>query len=273
MFEIKDLETELKLRGYTDATIRSYKIHNQKFLEFIKKDPTKITEDDIKTYLAHLISDKKLKPSSLNLVLSSLRFYYETLQKRKIFTDIKSQKTEKKIPTVLTKDEIKLMLKTAENKKHRLLIEFLYSSGLRVSECLNLKINDLDFNEKIGKVILGKGKKDRYFILSENLLKSLKEYLNNRNNHSEHIFTGKNGHLSIRMAQKIVNSTAKKAEIKKRVFCHALRSSFATHLLEAGTDIRVIQELLGHVDLSTTQRYTKVSTEQLKKVKSPLDTL
>src|SRR3989338_6999417 len=128
----------------------------------------------------------------------------------------------------------------------------------------------MDFNEKIGKVIAGKGRKDRHIILSVKLIESLKPFLSKRVDQSEYLFPSKKGHISIRMAQKIVNRAAQKAGIQKRVFCHALRSSFATHLLENGTDIRVIQELLGHSSIATTERYTKVSREQLRKVKSPM---
>lgn len=271
--DLKLLETELKLRGYTPATLRAYLAHNANFLFFIKKQPDQIEERDIKSYLAYLIADRQSKPASVNLVLSALRFYYETVLKKKIFTDIKPPKLEKKLPTILTKDEMKILLEAAKNKKHRLLIEFLYASGMRVSECVNLKINDLDVKEKMGRVIAGKGKKDRHIILSETLIKNLQEYVDKRKKESEYIFPGHKGHLSVRMAQRIVTNAAKKANIKKRVFAHALRSSFATHLLEAGTDIRVIQTLLGHTSISTTERYLKVSTEQLKKVKSPLDTI
>ena len=270
---LKQLETELKLRGYTQATLKAYLSHNRRFLEFIKKPANKIQEQDIKLYLSHLITEKNCKPASVNLTLSSLRFFYENILKKKIFTDIKPPKLEKKLPTVLTKDEMKRMLESCKNKKHKLLIEFLYAAGLRVSECVKLKVNDLDLKEKMGKVISGKGKKDRNIILSEKLIKNLEEYLETRKKDSEYIFTGTNSHLSIRMAQRIVSNTAKKAGINKKVFAHALRSSFATHLLEAGTDIRMIQILLGHTSISTTERYTRVSTEQLKKVRSPLDTI
>ncbi len=224
------------------------------------------------------MSDKKLKPASVNLALCSLRFFYQEMLEKEIFKKVKSPKSEKKLPTVLTKNEIKTMLETAKNKKHKLLIEFLYSSGLRVSEAVSIKTVDLDLNERIGKVVSGKGKKDRLIILSNNLVEHIEKYLKKREKKgykSEYLFHIKNPekHLSIRQAQKIIQKTAQKAGLKKRIFCHALRSSFATHLLESGVDIRVIQELLGHSNLQTTQRYTHVSTEQIKKVKSPLDSL
>ncbi len=224
------------------------------------------------------MSDKELKPASINLILCGLKFFYSDVLEKDIFKKIKPPKPEKKLPTVLTKQEIKSMIKAVKNKKHRLLIEFLYSSGLRVSEAVKIKIDDIDLDEKIGRVVSGKGKKDRLIILSTNLIDHIRGYLKKRdkkNRKSEYLFDVKNPekHLSIRQAQKIIKKSAQKAGINKRVFCHALRSSFATHLLESGVDIRVIQELLGHANLQTTQRYTKVSTEEIKKVRSPLDNL
>jgi integrase/recombinase XerD len=205
--------------------------------------------------------------------LSSLKFYYHEVLKKPLIITIKPPKLEKKLPTVLTKEEMKRLIVAAKNPKHRLLIEMMYSSGLRVSEAVSLKIDDLDVTEKMGMVHGGKGKKDRHIILSNNLIKDLQEYLGTRKDENPYIFSIGSTHIGVRQAQNVVNTAAKKAGIRKRVFCHALRSSFATHLLEAGTDIRIIQELLGHSNLATTERYTRVSNAQLKKVKSPFDSL
>lgn len=270
---LKKLETELKIRGFTEHTINTYLTHNKKFLEYNKKDAKDITCDDIKEYTAHLISDKKLKATSVNIALSSLKFFYEEVMKKNIFGDIKPPKLEKKIPTVLSKEEVKKLLESTKNFKHKILIELMYSAGLRVSEAVSLKINDLELDEKMGIVRSGKGKKDRHIILSSQLIEHIKEYLEDRDDEGQYIFGKGDKHLTTRQAQKVVSAAAKNAGIKKRVFCHALRSSFATHLLESGTDIRVIQVLLGHSNLATTERYTQVSNEQLKKVKSPLDSL
>lgn len=270
---LEKLETELKIRGFSKRTVDSYLYHNKKFLEFVKKEPQSVDESDAKSYIAYLMSERKFKPRSINLALSSLKFFYNEILRNSAFNAVKAPKSEKKLPTVLTKEEIKKMLNAVENPKHRLLIEFLYSAGLRVSECVSLKLDDLDLAEKMGKIRHGKGNKERYIILSDTLMQHLSEYIKIKKDNSAYIFSIKNHPITARQAQKVVKEAAKKANIKKRVFCHALRSSFATHLLEAGTDIRVIQELLGHADLSTTQIYTKVSTQQLKKVKSPLDSL
>lgn len=267
------LETELKIRGFSERTVDTYLFHTKKFLDFIKKEPQSVIEDDAKRYIAYLMSNKRFSPSSVNLALSSLKFFYNEILQNRAFNAVKAPKLEKKLPTVLTKDEMRKLLDAIENPKHKLLVEFMYAAGLRVSECVSLKMDDLDLSEKIGKIKHGKGNKERYIILSDNLIQHLNDYLYQKKDDSNYIFSIKGKPITIRQAQKIVKESAKKAGIKKRVFCHALRSSFATHLLEAGTDIRVIQELLGHSNLSTTQIYTKVSTQQLKKVKSPLDTL
>ncbi len=267
------LETELKIRGFSKRTVDTYLYHNQKFLDFIKKEPQNVNESDAKSYIAYLMSDKKYSPGSVNLALSSVKFFFNEILQNPAFNAVKPPKLEKKLPTVLTKDEVRKLLSAIENLKHKLLIEFMYSSGLRVSECVSIKVDDLDLNEKIGKIKHGKGNKERYIILSDNLIQHLNDYLKSKKDNSAYIFSVNGRPITIRQAQKVVKEAAKKAGIKKRVFCHALRSSFATHLLEAGTDIRVIQELLGHSNLATTQIYTKVSTQQLKRVKSPLDTL
>lgn len=270
---LEKLETELKIRGFSDQTLKSYLFHNKKFLDFSKKQPEEMESEDVKKYMAYLIADKKQKPASVSLAMSALRFAYDEVLGKGLFTTLKLPKAEKKLPTVLSKEEIRNMLEHTKNPKHHLLIQMLYSSGLRVSECINLKVHDLDLEEKFGTVRSGKGKKDRNIILSETVITSLKAYLSQRTHQNTHIFNVKDKVMSVRQAQKIVQNAAKKASLKKKVFCHALRSSFATHLLEAGTDIRIIQELLGHANLATTQRYTKVSREQLRKVRSPLDDL
>jgi integrase/recombinase XerD len=285
---LENLETELRLRGFSRKTFDSYIFHNQKFLEFLKsrpgsgfqtslldgvneRTPETASKDDIKAYLAHLLGERGQSPASVNLALSALKFFYEGVLKMHIFEGIKPPKQEKKLPTVLTKEEITNMLEVTENPKHKLLIEMIYSSGLRVSEAVTLKIENLELKEGMGTVRGGKGKKDRNIILSKALIEHLDEYLSNRKHDCPFVFNVRDRPITVRQAQKVVKTAANKAGIKKNVFCHALRASFATHLLESGTDIRIIQELLGHSSISTTERYTKVSRAQLKKIKSPFD--
>ena len=162
------------------------------------------------------------------------------------------------------------MIESADNQKSRLIISLLYSTGLRVSELVNLKVEEVNFADKSGWVRRGKGAKDRLFVLSENLGKELQEYLQGK----EHKFIfSKETPLTTRNIQKIIKGTKIRAGITKKVTPHTLRHSFATHLLEQGTDIRLIQTMLGHSSLSTTQVYTHVSSEQIKKVANPFDGL
>ncbi len=281
------LATELKLRGFSENTVKSYCFHVQKFLGFCSKDVSQVTNDDVKSFLAHLIAEKNLEPASVALAKAALVFYFQEVLGRK-FIDVKTPKRAKKVPIVLTKDEIKTLLNATKNFKHKLLIELLYSSGLRLSELVNLKTEDLEIKDKVGWVRRGKGAKDRLMILSEKVSKDLTRFLKPKSSEARlgpekpsvflgerkgFVFEGRQGHLSKRTVQKVLAELAVRAGISKHVHPHMLRHSFATHLLEAGVDIRKIQELLGHADLSTTQIYTKVSTAELKKVRSPLDDL
>jgi integrase/recombinase XerD len=239
-------------------------------LSYFKKNPDEITEDDVKLFVAENLSSKS--SMSIILFLSAIRYAYSTILKRDVTLSIKRPKREKKFPSVLTKDEVKNLIDSLETKKSKLMVSLMYACGMRVSEVINLNINDFKFEEKIGYIRQGKGKKDRIFNIPAFLLDNLqKQVLFQKKEKQDYLFTGPNGRLSSRNLQKIVKTGAKRAGIDKGVHCHTLRHSFATHLLENNIDIRKIQELLGHADLSTTQIYTHISTEELKKIKSPID--
>jgi len=271
--ELKKLETELKLRGFSKQTSKMYLFYNRKFLEFIKKDPEEIKDDDIKEFLASKISDDSLSNSSIALIKASLKFFYTDMLGKNMSL-IKTPKTSKKLPIVLTHKEIKDLIDNTENIKHRLLIELLYSTGLRLSECINLQYCDLDLNDGTGWVRLGKGAKDRIFIVSEIFKKDLLDYIEKKNaGRKGYIFSINGRKMSSSGIQHAIKISAERAGIDKPVHVHTLRHSFATHLLENGVDIRKIQKLLGHSNLQTTQIYTQVSSEEIKKIKSPLDML
>jgi len=267
------LSNELKIQGKSPKTIKMYWFYNEKFLDFIKKDPDAIITEDVKTYLAYLISEQHYDAASVSLARSALKYFYDGLLGKKIVSDIKTPKKQRKLPDVPTKEEIRQLIDSTKKLRNKLLIEFMYSSGLRVSECAKLKKSDLNIEENTGLLKSGKGGKDRFFILSTTLVVHLKEYLEKRDNDSEYIFPGPKGYISTRNIQRIISNSAKKSGIKKNIYCHLLRHAFATHLLEAGVDIRKIQELLAHSNLQTTQWYTQVSTKELRKVKSPLDSI
>ena len=267
---LEKLEIELKISKNSDYTIRNYLRANQDLLNFTNKPPKQITTDDVKTYMAKKLADQAA--STIIVFLSALRFAYSGILGEDVTAGIKRPKREKRLPAVLTKEEIKRLLNTIPTKKSKLMINLAYGCGFRVSELTNLKVNDLNFEEMIGHVRQAKGRKDRVFNIPLRLLNKLKRQAEKQQKENKiYLFTGPNGQLTERNIQKIVQKAVKKAGIEKDVHPHTLRHSFATHLLEAGTDIRMIQELLGHADLSTTQIYTHISTEELKKIKSPLD--
>jgi len=262
------IEAELRIQGKSERTVSIYIFYNIDFLNFIKKDYNDVSTDDIKLYLSNLIK-KGNDSSTIALIRSALKFFYDGMLKKGLFDDIKVPKKERKLPDILTKEEVKKLIENAPDIRSKLFIEFMYSSGLRVSECAKLKWQDLDFNEKIGLLKKGKGKKDRLFILSNRLIEDLKNW----ERKSEYIFPNEDEPLSTRTIQRSVKKAAKIAGIQKKVYSHLLRHSFATHLLESGVDIRIIQELLAHSNLQTTQFYTNISKKTIKSIRSPLDEL
>ncbi len=269
---LKKIEVELKISKNSEYTIRNYVKANEKLLDFVHKQPDQIDEDDVKLYISENLSNRAA--TSIILFLAAIKYAYSNILKKDITMEIKRPKREKRIPTVLTKEEVKKVIDVLDAKKSKLMISLIYACGMRVSEIINLEISHLDFEDKTGHIRQAKGKKDRIFNIPSFLFKDLKKQAEEQKEKSEeYLFTGPKGKLSSRNLQKMVNGAAKRADIKKNVHCHTLRHSFATHLLENGVDIRYIQELLGHADLSTTQRYVHVSSIELKKIKSPIDTL
>lgn len=264
---INKLATELKLRGLSPLTVRNYSFFVNKMIERTNKSPEEMNEDDARLYLSELFDTKS--KNTIMLAAAALKFFYSEILKKDMGS-IKVPKKDKALPEVLSKDEVKKLIDSTDNLKSRLIISLLYSSGLRVSELVNLKVDDLNLDEHTGWVRRGKGSKDRLFSLSSSLGQELREYLAGKNH--KFVFA-KEKALTTRNIQKIIKGTKERAGINKKVTPHTLRHSFATHLLEQGTDIRLIQQLLGHSSLSTTQLYTHISSEQIKKVINPFDGL
>lgn len=265
----KNFVLELRVRNFSNQTVDAYLHHNARFLDFVKKEQKSVTSKDIKAYLNHLLLDG-CGPRSINMAINSLKCYYGSYMGKSLFRNIKRSKVPKNIDPVLSKEQIKAMIKNTKSLKHRLLIGLLYSSGMRVGECVRLKVDDI--GENIIFVREGKGKKDRFTITSERLLIDLKRYLDKRKAKSDYIFdNGFGKHISIRTAEEIIREAAKRAGINKRVYPHLLRACFATHLLQNKTPIEKVQGLLGHSDIKTTRGYARTNVEELKKIKSPLD--
>jgi len=272
----KDVEAyrrNLVIANKSPHTTEAYLRILSNFFGEIKKSPREVTQEDLEIYLVGLREKKKYSSASLALSFSVLKGFFNTFLKQPIALGMKPPKTTRKLPVVLTKDEVKRLIESARSPKHKAILQTLYC-GLRVSECANLKKNDLDLENKRATIRSGKGNKDRTIRISNELIKLLAGYVAGRNDDSEFLFVKSNGKpLTIRSIQKMVEVCAARAGIKKKVSSHKLRHSFATHLLESGVDIRYIQTLLGHSDLSTTQIYTHVSEKQLDSIQLPGDSL
>lgn len=269
--KFRNFVLELKVRGFSEKTIDSYLYFNGTFLDFVKKEPRSVSSMDIKSYLNSLVLDN-LQPRTINLAISSLKAYYRGFLGKRLFRNVKRSKTPKDLPQIPSKEEIKSMIETTNNMKHKLLIELVYSSGMRVGELVKTKIDQIDIKDKIIFIKKGKGKKDRLTITSAKFIKDLKDYLTERKRPSIYLFdNAKGGHITERAVQNIVKLAALRTGIKKRIFPHLFRASFTTHLLESGIPIEKVQKLLGHERISTTLRYARIKTDDLKQIKSPLD--
>jgi len=266
---LKKLETEIKISKLSPYTLRNYLSFNRQLLEHSNKRPSIIEIQDVKNFLADKMNDKS--SSSTILFLSSIKFAYTTLLGKDPTINVKRPKNQKKLPVVLTKYEVSNLFNAALTKKSRLILELLYSSGLRVSELVKLKPIDFDFKENIGWVREGKGNKDRMFIISKKISRKLEKFVE-KNKDWKYIFS-RDKPLTTRNIQKIVQKVCLKSGINKEVHPHTFRHSFATHLLDAGVDIRKIQFLLGHSSIATTQIYAHLSNEQIKSIKNPFDEL
>jgi integrase/recombinase XerD len=266
---VEKIETELKLRGCSPRTIESYLFFLNPFLKLVQ-NPQNIEIDKVKFFLAGLIN--KYSNKSRALAVSSLRFFFKRIVDRPdIFIKLEVPKKEKKLPTVLSVQEVRDLIDSTNFAKSKIILKMLYSSGLRISELVNLTPKDLDFQQNLGWVRKGKGSKDRMFKIAESIKKPLQKYLS-ENPKNKYLFS-EDSPMSPRNVQIMIKKSAKKANINKKVTPHTLRHSFATHLLERGENLLVIQQLLGHENLETTRIYTHISQEQIKNVKSPLDNL
>jgi site-specific recombinase XerD len=263
------------LKNYSPNTIRTYKSMLQEFLVYYQKlDPAKISEEQIRDYLLYLIEKRDVSISYRNQSINAIKFYYEQILARPVHTYyIQRPKKPKVLPNVLSEEEVQMILSNLDNLKHKCIISVAYSAGLRLGEVISLKPGDIDSKRNYVIVRQGKGMKDRFSLLSVKVLELLRLYYREYEP-KEWLFEGQfGGPYSATSIHSILKVAVQKAGIKKRVTVHTLRHSFATHLLERGTDIRYIQELLGHQSSRTTEIYTHMTQKGLGKIKSPLDNL
>ena len=271
----EQMKMDLKLKGYSPKTQADYLGYIKNFVRYFGRSPAKMGEEEIREYLYHLVTEKDLGDSSINSAYSALKFFYKTTLGRDWnVAKIPRRKTEKRLPVVLDGSEIKQLFAVTTNLKHRALLMTTYSAGLRVSETAHLKVSDVDSKRMQLLVAQGKGKKDRYALLSPVTLNLLRDYWRQYRPFSW-LFPGRlpDRPISTRSIQKVFEKAKRKAGIKKPATVHTLRHSFATHLLEAGTDIYHIQKLLGHTSPKTTAIYIHLRRQDLLNIVSPLDSL
>jgi site-specific recombinase XerD len=266
----------LQLKGYSSNTIKTYLNEFTQLLCFLRD---KIAVDNLdaeklRGYFLYCIETLKLSDNTLHSRINAVKFYFEqVLGREKFFFEIPRPKKPSILPKVINKTDIKKLFDVTTNLKHNTMLKLCYGMGLRVSEIVKLKIADIDSKNMQVLIESAKGKKDRYVNLPYSILEQLRLYYK-MYRPQKYLFEGQyGGQYSARSIQQVFKNAIKKAKINKKAGIHGLRHSFATHLLEAGTDIAFIQQLLGHNDLKTTLRYTHVSRKNLKNIKSPLDSI
>ena len=266
----------LNSRRYSQNTIKTYVEALNVFLKYFShKKISEISNSDIVEFNNDYILKNKLSSSYQNQMVNAVKLFYGTVEQRVLNLDlIHRPKTENTLPNVLSKEEVQHLLNIHQNQKHKTMLSLIYACGLRRSELLNLKLGDIDGKRKILIIRQSKGKKDRIIPIGEKMLNMLRDYYS-KYHPDIYLFEGqeKGNKYSEKSLESVLKQAVQKAMIKKPVTLHWLRHSYATHLLEAGTDLRYIQELLGHSSSRTTEIYTHVSTSQLGKIKSPFEDL
>ena len=274
--EIRKFTEWMQNRRYAESTVKTYRQSLGLFFRWMEnKNPEEITSEDLEDFHQSYIIKRKYSASFQSQVINAVKLYFSNKLKRKLDpVTIERPKHPKILPHVLSKEEVKAILTAHKNIKHRTMLSLIYACGLRRGELLNLKIVDIDSKRGMLRVNHGKGAKDRMVPISEKMLELLREYYRYEKP-KNYLFEGQNAgeKYNERSLQQVLKQALEKAQIKKPVTLHWLRHSYATHLLENGTDLRYIQELLGHNSSKTTEIYTHVSQKSLQKIRSPFDDL
>jgi len=265
---LEQTQQELKLRNYSPKTIKSYSNCLKEYFDFKKFNLEKINEENIKQFLLNK-QDKNYSSQTINLYLNATKFFYREVLKIPQKINLKFAKRTKKLPIVLSRQEIEKIITLIKNSKHKLIISLTYGAGLRISEIINLKTKDINLEELTLHLKNAKGKKDRITIFPQRLKTDLQFFMNGKDKENFVFESERGGKLSGRTVQKIFENTLRNSGIKKDATFHSLRHSFATHLLENGVDVRYVQELLGHANIRTTQIYTQVTNPKIRNIKSP----
>jgi len=270
------MEEELKLQGYRPRTQKAYVEWVSRFAAHYRRAPEQMGEEQVRAYLVHLLEDQKLSRSTLVQALCSLKFFYVRVLRRPCeVEDLRfPRQQKKKLPKVLSESQVRQLLESAGNLKDQVILMTLYGTGLRLSELIHLVVKDIDSGKMQIRVREGKGGKDRNVVLPQTLLEVLRRYFR-QYRPVNWLFYGRTPQQPIddRAVQRMVRALSERAGLRERVTAHTLRHSFATHLLEHGTELPYIQALLGHRNIKTTMLYLRVSPPALRKVISPLDRL
>jgi site-specific recombinase XerD len=266
---------DMRLRNFSSHTQESYLLQITQFARYFAKSPEALGPEEIRTYQLYQATEKKLAPRSIQITASALRFLYKvTLKKPWMIEDLPTPRKPQTLPVVLSQEEVTRFLESVHTLKQRTILTVCYAAGLRIAEVTHLKITDIDSQRMVIRVDQGKGRKDRYVMLSPALLALLRTYWKVQRPR-EWLFPGKlpGQPITTDAVQFACKQALRRSGLKKAISPHSLRHTFATHLLEAGTDVRTIQLLLGHRSLSTTARYLKVATTTVCATASPLDLL
>ena len=272
MKQLQEIQQRLIIRRYSPSTVSTYLACLKNFFIYFNLQNTEdLSKEELLVYLEHLVK-KGYSKSAQNQHINAIKFYYEKfLEREKQYYYIDRPIKDKKLPIVLSKEEVQLLFNQIQNLKHRTILVLIYSCGLRISELINLRIKDIDTKRMLIQIRNSKGNKDRQVQLTNQILSLIKKYYNNYLPENFLINGSSGGKYSTASIQKIIKRMALKAGIRKNITPHTLRHSFATHLLEDGIDIRYIQTILGHSNIQTTQIYTHVSSKHLKNIKNPTD--
>lgn len=266
---LKKMENEMRLRGMSPKSMRAYLASARAFLEFCGGDPAEVDTEKVRLFLLRK-QDTGAAPQTVNLALNGIRFFCLHVLKSEAGNGIRFAKRPQRLPVVLSHDEVLRVIDSYQNRKHRLLVALAYGAGLRVSEVVALRVRDLDFERGLLTVRGGKGNRDRQTLLPSKLERDLRSVCAFRDPADFVFMSERGGKLGTRTAQLVFEAGLKRAGIVKPATFHSLRHSFATHLLENGTDLRYIQALLGHANIRTTQRYTQVTEKGIRNIQSPL---
>jgi len=273
---LKRMHEQLLLKAYSPNTIKTYCNEFSQLLYLLKDvSVNTLTQERLRSYFLYCVTKLKLSENQIHSRINAIKFYFEQVLHREklFFEEIPRPKKKSTLPKVISKNDIAKIFSQMDNPKHLLMLKLCYGMGLRVSEIVNLKITDIDSRRMLVYIESAKGKKDRYVPLPVSILDDLRNYYRTYRPKT-YLFEGQyGGQYAIRSVQAVFKNAMQKAKINKSVGIHGLRHSYATHLLECGTDMVFIQKLLGHKDIKTTEIYAKVSNLQLSKIKSPLDDL